>query len=257
MKKLICLLLSLVMLFSLTACAGSNVGKTEESKQETAEFLDTDEGSLRCVSIEKANSGLCDEENVWVVTFEFTNKTAEPKECQNLFDMTFFQNNVEVDEISSYSSSGGDHYELLGNYFKETLNGGTITFGEAIILTDESPVTVFMEEKNYSDEEVKKATVVLDLGGSAEEPDVSVDADTIKTAAQGTWDLNGNKIVIEGNTISFDGGISGTFTINTETKSLDAEMKASDGIVTINLPFTYENETLKLFNNQNEELVKQ
>ena len=80
----------------------------------------------------------------------------------------------------------------------------------------------------------------------------------VTAGIQGTWVLNGkNKFKFEGNNISVDDVINGTYTVNTEESMIEATMTAVDGNVTIKLPYKFEDGLLKIYNNQGAELVKE
>lgn len=169
MKKAFCVLLTLTI-FALTGCREESEStdkkekdtvknpivqdiETGNRKNAESDSLEIKEAMVQYAGVEEANEGLSEEENVWLVLFEYTNKAEEPKEFQDYFELSYFQNNVELDEITSWSSSGGEHYKLMGNYFDETMQGGTINFADGIILQDNSPITVFIKTRSSASEE--------------------------------------------------------------------------------------------------------
>lgn len=268
MKKFLCLLLAGLMAMSFAGCGASKTTDTKdavqteqkEAEQTSPEILDTENGTLRCLSVEKANPALSKESNVYIVKFEFTNKQINPAECQDLFEINCFQNKVEVDELSNYYSDGGEHYELLGNYFKEALTDGTITFARGFILTDSTPITISMKDKKNSE---VTATVTLNLDSNAASDETAGDAaisvEQIVTDLQGTWVYgdNPNGFVFEGDHLTVGGQMESTYTVNTETSEIEATFNASNGQVSISIPYKYENGTLQVFNNNGEQLTKE
>ncbi|MBE7019136.1 MAG: DUF5067 domain-containing protein [Ruminococcaceae bacterium] len=268
MKKILCLLLAGFMLMTLAGCGATkttNTGDTAQTEQMAAEqadpeILDTEKGTLRCLGVEKANSALSKESNVYLVKFEFTNKQKNPAECQDLFEINCFQNKVEVDELSNYYSDGGEHYELLGNYFKEAMTDGTITFLRGFILPDSTEITVSMKDKKNSE---LTTTVTLNLESNADRIEtadsVGISVEQVVADLQGTWVYgnNPNSFVFEGDILTVGGRMKSTYTINTETSEIEATFDASDGEVSIAIPYKYENGELQVFNNSGEQLTKE
>ena len=97
-------------------------------------------------------------DNAYVFVFEFTNLRSEPAQAQNIFQIQFFQNSVEIRDSGSWSSNGGDQYDLVSAYFNEALQGGTITFGRIFVPANDSPVTI-MVKRNA----LKMAQMYLDI----------------------------------------------------------------------------------------------
>lgn len=256
MKKFLIMLLTIAILVSVTGC-GKDQNQSAalddiQSKTETKEILDTQDGSIKCIGIEKADSKLSDEKNVYVVKFEFTNKKQEPQQCQDQFEVFCFQNSVETDEILTYNSEGGEHYKLLGNYFKEVLKGGVVTFGKGFVLEDASPVTIMMKTKKSKNEQMASVTLNIEDITLVEE----ITAEKVTEDLQGSWSLGANTITFSGNNVSFDDKLSGTYTVNTETANVEAELIATDGKVTVKMPYEYENGKLKVFNNSGEAMKR-
>ncbi len=166
----------------LVGCSGNNantskdsteseMSETENDKKESGkdtEIIDfsVDDGNLKYIGVEKASEGLIstnkdiDKDKVVMLKFEYTNKQEDPSQCQNTFYIQVFQNGVEVKKSLSYSSGGGEQYELCGNFFSEALKGGTVTFGKLVLLNDSSPLTIVAKEKGSSD---KKQQMELDI----------------------------------------------------------------------------------------------
>lgn len=91
-------------------------------------------------------------------------------------------------------------------------------------------------------------------------PASSADAGTVDAALQGTWS-------IAGGTFDFNSGavvvtnqgqvMTGTYTIDVDSSSIQGTFTATDGSVNITLPYEYANNTLSVYNNQGQALVKQ
>lgn len=254
MKKILCVLIIMVMAVSFSSCKNSDVQTAENSTEEkkvvaNETFLETDEGIIKFVGVEKANSGLCDDyQNVRIVKFEFTNKLGEPKECQNIFDIKAFQNGVQIKYENSYSSDGGTQYELVHNYFLEALNGGVINFARMYTVADDSPITIFIDDKKEA-----KTSFEIEL---VNENEITVDPAVIVEKLQGEWEIEGETMTFTGNILNAGGRISGEYTVNTEESKIVCKMQATDGNVTINMPYEFDGEILKVFNNKGAELVK-
>lgn len=183
MKKILALLMAVMMCFLLCACSSSGDKDTdkkdddsavvdadsnsdesdEEEKEEENKPIDftVDGGSIKYVGVEKANDGLCDEEDVVVIKFAFTSNMDVPSQCQRVFGIKFYQNGVQLDKSLSYSSKGGDQYDLVGDYFSEVMKGGTVTFGRLVQVSDYSPITIMVNEWGKND---NYQMMELDLG---------------------------------------------------------------------------------------------
>lgn len=165
MKKIIALLLALLMCMLMCACSSknndtqgtsesaSNTSVTESSTTETTTKsnnattnMETEKGSIEYVGIEKANEGLVDEDNVVIAKFKFTNKQDDPLTYQSVFYINSYQNGVETKTVS-YSSKGGEQYDLLQNQFVTVLKGGTIEFAILAKLKDDSPLTFIIGDR--------------------------------------------------------------------------------------------------------------
>ena len=108
------------------------------------------------------------------------------------------------------------------------------------------------EANDGSEEEVVEEVV---------EEAAELTAEDVEALLGGTWELpdgsgqfafdNGNLVVT-----SQGSNLSGTYEINVENMTIDGRFPTSNGDVTISVPFTLEEGVLKLFNNQNVELIK-
>ncbi len=172
MKKILALFLAAIMLFALCACskdgdptnADSDKTTTEKAEEKEPESIDleTDTGKVKYIGIEKANEELTDSfNNPYIVIFEYTNLSDETQDGVNAFTYEYYQNAVQLNYNGSFSSRGGEQYELCSAGFTKVMNGGTVKFAQIIDLTDESPVTVIVKEKGVSDG--KSQTMVIDL----------------------------------------------------------------------------------------------
>lgn len=124
----------------------SEVVSDEQTTVSNEQTFETDNGIIRILGAEKADPNVVDEENAYVVKFEVTNKSDEPREGYEVFYWDIYQNNVEVTEINSYTDTGSDHAALLGNRYKGIMNGGTLIVGAPVVLQDTSALTVFLRD---------------------------------------------------------------------------------------------------------------
>ncbi len=237
--------------------------------------LTTQAGNLKYVKFEPAAEGLITPysgseqsfEFSYVFSFAFKNFNAKPSQCQDAFQIQFFQNGVELDDNYPYSSKGGKQYELVGAYFNNAMKDGTVTFGKIVVGTDDSPITIMVSEKgnndNYQMQEVSLTDNVDKQETDAKTDSPAVSEEKVDEALQGVWNLSG-----QGTFTFLDGDfslfineanqtLSGTYSVNLDDSKVDATVSASDGQVNIHFPFTYENGVLTLKNNQGEALVKQ
>ena len=200
MKKLLALVLAFAFCLSLCACGGSNKGSnTDTDKENTTEAagssqvetidFSVEKGSIKYVGIEKANDGLVDNpENVYMLKFEYTNEQSAPAQCQSTFYIQAFQNGVELDNSSSYSSAGGDQYEVVGNFHSEVMKGGSVTFGRLVEVQDNSPVTVMVKERDNNDNYQMMEVALSAEGGSSDEAGASDEGEA--GTAEGIWEVN-------------------------------------------------------------------
>ena len=171
--------LAIASLFALTLCACTSEGgqpsadsaasgSSAANSSQAAEYdpmvetidLTLDGGSIRFDHVEEANAELTDSENALVFVFDFTNAQSEPAQMQNVFRLQFFQNGAELSNDASWSSTGGEQYDLCNAFFDSAMKGGTVTFGTLVVPEDNSPITVMVSpngaalEDNYQTMEV-------------------------------------------------------------------------------------------------------
>lgn len=194
MKKIFAIVLALVLCLSLCSCGSKEVTPTEggdtieattdvvetteNAKKNSIDFT-TDKGTIKYVGFEKANAGLVDEENVLVFKFSFTNLQEIPAQSQSAFTVQFFQNGVEIKDSLSWSSKGGDQYDLVSNYFTDVMKDGTVTYGRLVKVSGDSPVTVMVKER--SGENYQMMEVDIAGGGNTENSET---ADTTAASAE-------------------------------------------------------------------------
>lgn len=249
--------------------------------------LTYDEGSLKYVGFEKANEGLTEEENALVFKFDFTNNQTKPAQCQQVFRIQFFQNGAELTNSASWSSNGGDQYELVGAFYSSAMKGGTVTFGLIALPKDNSPITIMashnigigtsddyqMMEVDISSDgaaveespEEAEADAAEDSEDNEESADSGPSADEIDEMLQGEWRLEDGA----GGTFYFDNGeittssqgmeLNGTYEVNMDNSCIDAHFTANDGQkVTAHIPYKFDDDgNLVLMNNKNVEMTKQ
>ena len=230
----------------------------------------------------KLNSSDEDFTEALVILVDYTNKEDQSNQMQSDFWLTAYQNGAEMTTPASWSKTETLPPEI-DNYFGTALKGGTITVGKAFIPADDSPVTILVRTNGGS--ERKEVTMELDFRNT---PQGEVTTDTADTAAQdgaveagaqadtgtqaseeeidaqlqGAWFYQGTENHLEfynGVVTMFADGdvLSGSYVIKTAEQLIDASYNSSDGkTVTAHLPYTYENGTLTVFNNNNEALEK-
>lgn len=269
MKKVFTYLIVVLMTFLLCACSSSgqsaNGGIATSEKQDYDPMVETidftnEKGSLKYVGFEKANSELTDYDNALLFIFEFTNHQTKPSQCQNVFWIQFFQNGKELTNNASYSGKGGSHYELVSNYFSEALKDGTVRFARIVIPEDDSVITISAEiqgSANQNDYQMME----VDISGSGSSSSSSVSSNDIDDLLYGEWTLDGSdgSFFFDHGDVTLTSGsqiLSGTYEISTEESAVKCVFKASDGNVKATIPFTYENGTLKVYNNKNQEMTK-
>lgn len=279
MKKFLALLMAAMMCLMLCACSSSGdkddskkdddssvVGSeskddetNEEEKKEDNKPIDftVDGGTIKYVGVERANEGLTDEENVIVVKFAFTSNMDTPAQCQQAFGIKFYQNGVQLDKSLSWSSKGGDQYDLVGDYFSEVMKGGTVTFGRLVQVDDYSPLTIMVNEKLKND---SYQMMELDLGvlnGEAASDDAPAGEDApatepAETPTEPAEKEDAVKTIAIGDKIETD---KFDFTLNKveltyelkpkNTSSVYTSYTAEDGKVYVHIDGTYYNKAKK------------
>lgn len=287
MKKAMRILLAMMVSTMMVACSsGGAAGTADEAEKEnaseaekgaesesastTVESIDMafDEGSIKYAGFEKANPDLTDEENDYVFYFDFTNLSDEPSQAQDVFYIQFFQNGAELKNNVSWSSKGGDQYEVVSAFFNEALKDGTIHFGKIVVVNDNSPVTVMVKGRSSENREVYQMMEV-DLGGDGkaseskeETKEASYTAEDIEKALNGTWLTpsntnaetsfdNGSLVISDGNNM-----LSGTYEIDVDKSQIIGHIEASDGTLKITIPFEYKDGNLTVYNNAGDALIK-
>lgn len=278
-RKWLCFALAGIMILSLAACGktpaagGSAEAETAEQASETSdpnvECIDMEyaNGGMKFVRVEKADPNLTDADNAYVFVFDFTNFKDEPTQAQRVFTIQYFQNNVEIKDASSWSSEGGEQYELVGAYFNEALKGGTVTFGQIFVPKDDSPVTVMV--KYYGEDEPDKPYQMMEVdlndavGSTGEKAAEALSAEEVDALLQGTWVLesgNTGYFIFDNGSISLVSGgttMDGTYTVNTESGNIDASVMGTDGKVNFHLPYKIADGAVQVFNNNGVAMTKQ
>ena len=300
-RKFLVILLAISMLVSLTACSGNaeptppasgtesskaaesvaeEPASTETSEEpvpaETPEESDPmvdiidltyeGEGNIKFDHVEKANSQLTDYSNALIFVFEYTNYQSKPVAVWSTFRLKFYQNGTELTENPSYSSAGGDQFDLVHNYMSEAMKNGKVTFGQIVVPKDNSPITIMVEKNGdssypYQMMEVDISSAASSSSSSKSSSSSSASETDIEAALQGQWKLGGeNTFTFDNGSITIEGGgnrLDGTYSVNTSSSSIEASLDTTDGSVSIKLPYTYSNGKLTLKNNNGQELVKQ
>ena len=292
-RKTTTVLMSALLALSLCACGSngadqpsSESGPVEEATEssvetnesETEEFdpmvdnidMSVEGGSIRFVRVEKANEGLVVDEgadNALIFVFEFTNEQNEPAQAQSVFWIQFFQNGTELNSNYTYSSSGGDQYELVGAFFNNAMKGGTVTFGKIVVPRDDSPITIMMSQNGVAlDNNYQMMEVPINSSGAtsntqaANNTPTSYSAEEIDAALQGSWTLDNSALfTYNQGTISIESPgvvLSGTYEIDVDGSVVIGRFEATDGTVKIEIPYDYDGETLTIYNSDGQALSK-
>lgn len=143
----------------------SSSTQAENNYDPEVESIDysTERGNIKYEYVEKANSELTKSDNALLFVFDFTNEQDEPSPAISPFIIEFYQNGVELSDSPSYSSSGGDQYELLRASSDSVMKGSTIQFGQLVVPKDDSPITITIKPNGYfSDNEYQTMEVAID-----------------------------------------------------------------------------------------------
>lgn len=283
---------AITALLALTLCACGSSGGTQvasngnaseeaastsssSSETQTAEYdpmvdnidLSLDGGSIRYDHFEKADAELTDADNALVFVFDFTNAQNTPAQCQSVFRIQFFQNGSELNGNHSYSSAGGDQYELVGAFFNDAMKGGTVTFGQIVVPSDDSPITIMVSPEGATLEDNYQTMEVAISGADGSDSSsvgalASTSTDEIDSALQGTWQTEGAEkglFTFEQGSLSVSGSgaiMSGSYEIDTDSMTVIGHLETSDGTVKIELPYEYDGSVLKVFNNRGAEMTR-
>jgi hypothetical protein len=198
-----------------------------------------------------------------VFVFEFTNFKDDPATVQDAFYIQFFQNGTEISNNGSWNSVAKEQYDLINAQWNTALKDGTVTYGALVFQKDGSPVTIMASDRDNND---NRAMVEVNLsdgkasgGNEGGNNESSID---VETALQGDWILQEvNTFHFENGTITLSGegvdGLSGEYTVNEGESMIDCVLHDSNQNLKIHLPYKVEGDTLRLFNNHDEEMVHQ
>lgn len=293
MKRILTILLAALLslsLLSLTACGGQetnqdadpapsntepqNTGEDtpneEANPNEVASInYETDLGKLVYTDYEyanwalvKNNQELTQDDKVLILKFDFTNKQTKPEQVQSAFYIQVFQNGKEIRDSLAYSSTGGAQYDLVGDFFSDVLKDSTISFGKLVPLTDDSPVTIMVSAEDGEEDDYQMMT--LDLGQTTTDL-TEEDKPQIEKLLQGSWTLSSNAggsgtFIFDQGKVTMLGGsapIQGKYLINTDSQKISATLQATNGEVGVELPFQLKDDSLQIFNNAGEALIKE
>ena len=200
-------ILSLLLAAALLACASckkaqtantDGSGETTAAKKEIVPAkvdsidLEYDEGILKYVRFEKASAHLTTKPRAYLFVFEYTNKQETPSQMQGTFRLNFYQNGVEVDQISGVSNAG-EQSDLLDAFFKEALQNGKITFAKLVQLVDDSPVTIYAKHKDEAKHTSQMMEVDLNAPPATEQ--AATDTATAAAAALNLGDTASTNII--------------------------------------------------------------
>lgn len=184
MKKIISLMMAIAIICALVGCkseknidvaenttqkveerakkdAENNAQKVEERAKKDAEnneniedgtetqgktSFKTENGKITFLGVEKAEPGITNEENAYVIKYEVTNEADEPREGNAIFYFDIYQNNVEVDDINYRIKTDSEQSTILDNEHKGIMTGGTLVAGKLIVLNDTTPLTIYLRD---------------------------------------------------------------------------------------------------------------
>ena len=109
----------------------------------SVKFEGTQTASAKLLSANK--EGYTDDDAV-IYCFTFTLAQATPAEFKDIFEITFFQNGVEVPISLWISGEDPAQYALCSHRFSKLLEGAFVTFGVPMLRGDGSPMTVMISE---------------------------------------------------------------------------------------------------------------
>ena len=186
-KKAVGITISALLALSLCACgtsgnqstAGFGIAEEATASEELKYYVDQpidytlEGGNVRFNHVEKADAQLTSEENALLFVFDFTNAMSDPAEFQRVFRVQYFQNGTEITNNLSYSTAGGEQYELVQAFFNSALKDGTVTFAQIVVPKDDSPITVMVRPNGglYSQDEY----TMMEVGFGEEPTDVAAD----------------------------------------------------------------------------------
>ena len=274
MKKLMmALCVSVALALSLGACASNTTDQSTTNDDTSAQNTENDamvenidlalqNVSLRFDHVEKANEKLTDYQNALVFVFDFTNNQDKPAECQNVFRIQFFQHNSELDDNVTYSSSGGEQYNLVHAFYNDALQGGSVTFGKIVVPKDDTPITIVVQDNGLSNEDAYQSMEVPIASFFANGDESATNStDDVNAALQGTWNLgdqgvftfDAGSITIQANNTT----MTGTYEIDPTQSTINGHLDTTDRTANIALPYEYRDGVLRLFNNRGAEITKE
>ena len=127
---------------------------TEEADPYAPLYFELDTGILAYNSYEYAPAGMVqntdvDPSRVIILNFDYTNKENQPKEFQQDFWITAYQNGKELSSSVSYNPEAAP--DSVGNVYSTVLKDSTVTFGKMFLLEDSSPITIIANHNGGSE----------------------------------------------------------------------------------------------------------
>ena len=231
--------------------------------------LTTDMGKVKILGIATvpddffSSSNINKEEDFVLALVEFTSYAEGSAQFQKNFNLTCFQNGVEMDDyIGSYYSNRCTEYD---NFYKELRKNGTIVLGRIFRKADDSPVTIVA--KNYGVHPTEaEATFALDGSVSANElqiapelaeldiPSILCASDWTYTNPQGsvgimTFDSDGTGVLNNDDILVLDT----TWTVDGD--QIVTKMKYQDVSFSATYSFVDNNGSYELHNNSYDDTI--
>ena len=211
MKRIIHLMVSAGMVFSLTSCSsnamsnGSNKAEDSENGSAASDSMhfELEGGTLDYVGYEYVSPGFYYEGGDYTKTicfnFDYTNNEDNAKRWSDDFWITAYQNGNELEKASGYTTDS--ETDTMKNSMETVLKGGTLHFGIAYVLQDYSPVTFIA---NHNGGKETSGQTVIEI-----EPyqDNSFDIDRL----YGIWKADGATLTLTSSRITVDKGSSSTY----------------------------------------------
>ena len=99
-----------------------------------------------------------------ILIFDFTNKESKPTGVQDHFFIKAYQNGVEIEGPSSWTTSL-ELPEAVDNFFNTAMKDGTMQIAETFMLKDDSPLTIMAEYRSSGDYQMMELDISAQSGG--------------------------------------------------------------------------------------------
>lgn len=107
-----------------------------------------------------------------ILIFDFTNKESKPTGVQDHFFIKAYQNGVEIEGPSSWTTSL-ELPEAVDNFFNTAMKDGTMPVAKTFMLKDDSPLTIMAEYRSSGDYQMMELDISAQSGGETGSDPVS------------------------------------------------------------------------------------